>query len=45
MYEGISRDDDYPTVVKKTFETTINALKDTLEIMEEDVYEEACKPC
>ena len=42
-YEGISRDDDYATVVKKTFEATINALKDTLEIMEADVYEQAMR--
>ena len=42
-YEGISRDDDYSTVVRKTFEATINALKDTLEIMEADVYEQAMR--
>jgi RpiR family transcriptional regulator, carbohydrate utilization regulator len=40
-YEGISKDDDYPTVVKKVFEASINALKDTIEIMDQEEYEKA----
>jgi RpiR family transcriptional regulator, carbohydrate utilization regulator len=40
-YEGISRKDDGPTVVRKVFEATIQALKDTLEIMDIAEYERA----
>lgn len=40
-YEGISKDDDYPTVTQKIFEASINALKDTLEIMDTEVYSQA----
>lgn len=40
-YEGISPKDDSPTVVKKVFDATIQALKDTQEIMDIDAFERA----
>lgn len=40
-YEGISRSDDYGTVVKKVFDATIQALKDTFDIMNLPEYEKA----
>ena len=40
-YEGISRSDNYGTVVKKVFDATIQALKDTFDIMDLPEYEKA----
>ena len=40
-YEGILKSDDYATVVKKVFEASIMALKDTLEVMDLPEYEKA----
>jgi RpiR family carbohydrate utilization transcriptional regulator len=40
-YEDISKNDDYPTVVKKVFDATIRALKDTIEMMDQQAYKQA----
>lgn len=40
-YEGISKKDDYATVVRKVFDATVQAIKDTLEIMDVAEYERA----
>lgn len=40
-YEDISKNDDYLTVVKKVFEATIRALKDTIEMMDQQAYKQA----
>ncbi len=40
-YEGISRSDNYGTVVRKVFDATIQALKDTFDIMDLQAYEKA----
>lgn len=40
-YEDISKNDDFTTVVKKVFDATIRALKDTFDIMDQHDYEKA----
>lgn len=40
-YEGISKHDDYTTIVRKVFDATIIALKDTVEIMDTAAYDQA----
>jgi RpiR family carbohydrate utilization transcriptional regulator len=40
-YEDISKNDDYLTVVKKVFDATIRALKDTIEMMDQQAYKQA----
>lgn len=42
-YEGISRGDPCATIVKKVFEATITALKDTVDTMAQGEYEQAVK--
>ncbi len=40
-YEGFSIKDDFKDIIRKTFDNTINALKDTLEILNIENYEKA----
>lgn len=41
LYEDITEDDDYGTVAKKVFRASIQALEDTLDILDKDEYKKA----
>lgn len=41
LYEGISNDDSYESVIDKVFQASIQALKDTLNIIDKNVYRKA----
>ncbi|WP_341875988.1 MurR/RpiR family transcriptional regulator [Defluviitalea saccharophila] len=41
LYSGISENDDYATIASKVFKATMQALEDTLEILDKKQYKEA----
>lgn len=41
LYAGITQDDEYDSVIYKVFQASIQALKDTLDVIDKDEYKKA----